>query len=123
MSNSCTLTDEVGESLLDYLRYGRPKTAYCEVFLTDHAPLRPLKADSLYSMIASHMRRVGITGTALGPHALRHGFATCMLSAGQSLKAIADMLGHRHVNSTFIYTKVDFETLKRMPLDWPEVQP
>jgi site-specific recombinase XerC len=46
-----------------------------------------------------------------------------MLSAGQSLKAIADMLGHRHVNSTFIYTKVDFETLKRMPLDWPEVQP
>ena len=116
------LTDEVGESLLDYLRYGRPKTGYCEVFLTARAPFHPLKADSLYSMIASHMRRAGITGTALGPHALRHGFATCMLSGGQSLKAIADMLGHRHVNSTFIYTKVDFETLKRMPLDWPEVQ-
>ena len=47
--------------------------------------------------------------------------ATCMLNAGQSLKAIADMLGHRDVNSTFIYTKVDFETLKKLPLDWPEV--
>ncbi|MBI4484008.1 MAG: tyrosine-type recombinase/integrase [Acidobacteria bacterium] len=115
------LTDQVGESLLDYLRFGRPKTAYCEVFLTAHAPFHPLNADNLYSMIAARMRRVGVTGTALGPHALRHAFATCMLNSGQLLKAIADMLGHRDVNSTFIYTKVDFETLEQLPLDWPEV--
>ena len=115
------LTDQVGESLLDYLRYGRPKTAYCDVFLTAHAPFHPLKADNLYTMIATRMHSVGATGTALGPHAFRHAFATCMLNAGQSLKAIADMLGHRDVNSTFIYTKVDFETLKKLPLDWPEV--
>jgi site-specific recombinase XerD len=115
------LTDQVGESLLDYLRYGRPKSAYCEVFLTAHAPFHPLKADTLYTMIAARMHMVGATGTAWGPHAFRHAFATCMLNAGQSLKAIADMLGHRNVNSTFIYTKVDFETLKQLPLDWPEV--
>ncbi len=113
----------MGESLLDYLRYGRPKTAYCEVFLTAHAPFHPLTADNLYTMIAARMHSVGATGTALGPHAFRHAFATCMLNAGQSLKAIADMLGHRDVNSTFIYTKVDFETLKQLPLDWPEVSP
>lgn len=115
------LTDEVGESFLDYLRHGRPKTVYREVFLTDRAPFHPLKAGHLYNMIASHTRRVGVTGAALGPHALRHAFATRMLNGGQSLKAIADLLGHRHVNSTFIYTKVDFETLKQLPLDWPEV--
>jgi len=117
------LTNQVGESLLDYLRYGRPKTAYCEVFLTAHAPFHPIKADNLYTMIDTRMHSVGTTGTASGPHAFRHAFATCMLNAGQSLKAIADMLGHRDVNSTFIYTKVDFETLKQLPLDWPEVSP
>jgi len=115
------LTDAAGESLLDYLRYGRPKTVYREVFLTAHAPLHPLKADNLYSMIAARMRCLGITGPALGPHGLRHGFATRMLNGGQSLKTIADMLGHRDINSTFIYTKIDFETLKQLPLDWPEV--
>ncbi|RKZ80205.1 MAG: integrase, partial [Gammaproteobacteria bacterium] len=49
--------------------------------------------------------------------------ATRMLQHGQSLKTIADLLGHRHINSTFIYTKVDLKTLHQLPLDWPEVQP
>ncbi|MDA2933342.1 tyrosine-type recombinase/integrase [Acidobacteria bacterium AH-259-D05] len=117
------LTDEGGESLLDYLRHDRPKTVHREVFLTDSAPFHPLKADTLYTMIASRMRRVGVTGAALGPHALRHAFASCMLKSSQSLKTIADMLGHRTLNSTFIYTKVDFKTLQQLPLDWPEVYP
>ena len=47
-----------------------------------------------------------------GTHVFRHGFATRMLAQGHSLKAIADVLGHRHLGSTFIYTKVDFEHLK-----------
>ncbi len=115
------LTDQVGESLLDYLRHGRPETAYREVFLTDRAPFHPLNADNLYLRIASRLRRVGVSGAALGPHALRHGFATRLLNGGQSLKTIADMLGHRDVNSTFIYTKIDFKTLQQLPLDWPEV--
>jgi site-specific recombinase XerD len=96
------LTDAAGESLLDYLRYGRPKTVYREVFLTDRAPLHPLKADNLYSMIAARMHCLGIAGPARGPHGFRHGFATRMLNGGQSLKTIADMLGHRDINSTFI---------------------
>jgi len=115
------LTKAVGESLLDYLRYSRPKTVYREVFLTDHAPIHPMKADNLYIMIATRLRCLGITGPALGPHGLRHGFATRLLNSGQSLKTIADLLGHRHVDSTFIYTKIDFETLQQLPLDWPEV--
>jgi site-specific recombinase XerC len=42
-----------------------------------------------------------------------------MLAQGHSLKAIADVLGHRHLGSTFIYTKVDFEHLKQVALPWP----
>jgi site-specific recombinase XerD len=43
-----------------------------------------------------------------------------MLQKGHSLKAIADVLGHRHLQTTFIYTKVDFNTLKQVALEWPE---
>jgi site-specific recombinase XerD len=57
----------------------------------------------------------------MGSHVFRHAFASRMLKHGQSLKTIADMLGHRHINTTFIYTKVDLETLRQLPLDWPEV--
>jgi len=43
-----------------------------------------------------------------------------MVNKGYSLKAVADVLGHRHLSTTFIYTKVDLNTLKQVALDWPE---
>ena len=39
---------------------------------------------------------------------------------GHSLKAVADVLGHRHLATTFIYAKVDFPALEAVPLPWPE---
>jgi len=44
-----------------------------------------------------------------------------MLQHGQSLKAIADLLGHRNINTTFIYTKADLQALRQVTLEWPEV--
>jgi site-specific recombinase XerD len=47
-----------------------------------------------------------------------------MLRQGHSLKSIADVLGHRHLSTTFLYTKVDFNALKQVALEWPqEVSP
>ena len=43
-----------------------------------------------------------------------------MLHQGHSLKAIADVLGHRHLSTTFIYTKVEFNALKHVALEWPQ---
>jgi site-specific recombinase XerD len=115
------LTDKVGESLLDYLRYGRPQALCPEVFLTVNPPYRPLQAPSRLSMIVvGRMRKAGVSRPK-GSHGFRHGFASRMLRHGQYIKTIADLLGHRNINSTFIYTKVDFQTLAQLPLDWPEV--
>jgi site-specific recombinase XerD len=39
------------------------------------------------------------------------------------IKTIADLLGHRRINTTFIYTKVDLPHLRLLAREWPEVQP
>jgi integrase len=45
------VTDQVGEALPAYLRHGRPNAPYQEVFLTAHAPIRPLKTPSALSVL------------------------------------------------------------------------
>jgi len=116
------ITADVGDALLDYLRNGRPCVAWPEVFLTHHAPVRPLSPTCLYNCVCSRLRSLGLGQGARGPHGFRHAFASRLLGNGHSIKTIADMLGHRDINSTFIYTKVDFRTLTDVPLDWPEVK-
>jgi site-specific recombinase XerD len=115
------LTVEVGESLLDYLRNARPACSRPEVFLTCRAPYHPLPHSSTLSAIVErHIRAAGIELPSAGSHAFRHGFATRMLQRGYALKAIADVLGHRHLSTTFVYTKVDFPALKQVALEWPQ---
>jgi integrase len=115
------LTAEVGESLLDYLRNSRPPCSCPEVFLTCQAPYHPLTNSCSLSLIVNRcLRAAGIELPSMGAHAFRHGFASRMLQQGHSLKAIADVLGHRRLGTTFLYTKVDFTALKQVALPWPE---
>ena len=91
------------------------------VFLTSRAPYHALlHANALSAVVERHLRKAGIELSSKGAHAFRHGFATRMLQQGHSLKAIADVLGHRHLGTTFIYTKVDFNSLKQVALPWPQ---
>jgi site-specific recombinase XerD len=115
------LSDEVGQSLLDYIRYARPHYSYPQVFLTCRAPYHPLTdSSSLSAIVNRHIRAARIDVPSKGAHAFRHGFATRMMEKGHTLKEVADVLGHRHLSTTFIYTKVDFNALKQVALDWPE---
>jgi len=115
------LTAEAGESLLNYLQNSRPPSSSAQVFLTCRAPYHPLPYSSSLSVIVErHIRAAGIDAPSKGAHAFRHGFATRMLHQGHSLKAIADVLGHRHLSTTFIYTKVEFNALKHVALEWPQ---
>ena len=115
------LTAQVGKGLLDYLQNSRPPYPYPHVFLTCRAPYHPLPhSSSLSAIVERHIRAAGIELSSKGAYTFRHGFATRMLHQGHSLKAVADVLGHRHLSTTFIYTKVDFNALKQVALEWPQ---
>jgi site-specific recombinase XerD len=115
------LTEAVGEALLAYLRHGRPACSCAQVFVTARAPYRALRRSSNVSQVVRQAAdKAGLQTSLRGAHALRHGLATRLLADGHSLKAIADVLGHRHLSTTFIYTKVDFAQLETVALDWPQ---
>ena len=112
------LSRRVGEALARYLREVRPCTSNRQVFLTLQAPVRPLGASSISSVVRSRMRRCGIECERRGAHALRHAFAQRLLDEGFTMAEIGDCLGHRSPDATAVYAKVDLAGLRQVVADF-----
>ena len=114
--SSLPLPCDVGEALADYLTLRGPRDTR-RVFLTEHAPTRPIRATGVRSVVRDACRRAGVEPVAA--HRLRHALASQLLREGASLIDISQVLRHKHLESTAIYAKVDLERLRQAAAVWP----
>jgi len=118
------LPKAVGSAIAAYLREQRPATPIRTVFIRHCVPVgKPLHSANVSDAVQKAFRRSGLNVPSHGAHTLRHTAATEMVRAGVSLKAVADVLRHRSIDTTAIYTKVDLPRLREVALPWPEVEP
>ena len=112
----------VARALVAYLKRDRPAVGHRRLFISLRPPLgRPLPTDGVRNVIRRAFGRCGIQAT--GPHILRQSWATLAHQRGTDLKLIADVLGHRSVDTTAPYAKVHFEQLRQAALPWPRPKP
>jgi site-specific recombinase XerD len=118
------LPDEAREAVLRYVRHGRPALSTSSLFVTHAFPYDAgITASTVSAAVQRAFRRAGIEHPSKGAHVLRHTLATQLVAARQPLKAIADVMRHREIDTTARYVRVDLERLRAAVRRWPvEVQ-
>ena len=115
------LPDTVAQALLSYLQQGRPPTASRAIFVGHLPPYQgPLSVAYVRASIRRAFARSGMKPR--GTHILRHSWATWAHRGGLGLKLIADVLGHRSLESTQRYAHVNLEELRQVALPWPRTK-
>jgi site-specific recombinase XerD len=109
---------ETGRAISNYIVYERPKTQNRAVFVRHVAPYhQPIGTGVVQRAVRKAYRRCGLPHTRV--HILRHSVASRLLRAGTPLKEIADVLRHRSLDTSAIYTKIDTARLTAVALPWP----
>lgn len=114
------LKANVGNMIVKYLTEARNNNVgYRNLFLGVKAPYTPLAPQGIYHIVSNIFKALNINLKHTGPHALRKAFATAMVNSGSSFKDVADVLGHRQLDTTRIYAKVDFVNLRKVSdMNW-----
>jgi integrase len=113
------LLDAVGEAIISYLHH-RPESQLREVFLSVRAPFLHLNGLAISHLVREYMTTAGVKTPKSGSTTFRHSWAIRALAHDSPMKAIADVLGHRCLDTTFIYAKADLKTLRQVAMAWPE---
>jgi integrase/recombinase XerD len=118
------LPHDVGQAISEYLRKGRPPTQSRHVFVLHHLQVgAPVTSGVISEAVKNALQQAEIEAPSQGAHLLRHTLATRLIRRGASLKEIADLLGHRCLESTRVYAKLDLASLRDVAQPWPEVTP
>jgi len=117
------LSEEVGNAIIDYLKYGRPKIELPYIFITVQAPYKELTSNGMGMAIRDYFLIAGVnfTNRKHGPHSLRHSLASNLLKSNESLPVISEILGHSNTETTMEYLRINIKLLRQCTLDVPFV--
>ena len=114
--------EEIGNAIIDYLKYGRPVSDTPFIFLKLYPPYERLSEPTLHSIVSAYLNKAGIPNVSIkkhGPHALRHSLAGILLERKTPLPVISEILGHGSTESTKAYLRIDIQTLRQCALEVP----
>jgi site-specific recombinase XerD len=117
------LLAEVGEAIIDYLKYSRKRSDSDRVFLYTRAPFSPMENCAVSAAISQIIETCGVNtnGRRHGPHSLRHSLASRFLENKELIPVISEALGHLHTNTTMSYLRIDIASLRQCALNTPPV--
>ena len=106
------LNDACKDALNDYLAVRRPITGrdHNSLFLSTRN--ERISRSSVHALVKKHLSAAGLDASEYSSHKLRHTAATLMLQNGVDVKAVQEVLGHEHLNTTEIYTHIDNDALR-----------
>ena len=106
------LNDACQEALRSYLAVRRPITGRDAgaLFLSNRD--QRISRSSVHALVKKYLAQAGLDSSQYSSHKLRHTAATLMLQNGVDVKAVQEVLGHEHLNTTEIYTHIDNEALR-----------
>ncbi|MEQ8784654.1 MAG: tyrosine-type recombinase/integrase [Pirellulaceae bacterium] len=114
------LLRRVREASGNYVHRDRPTTDDRHLFVRHRVPLgRAVTRELIRGVVRRAYATVPGCEQWTGTHVLRHTAATRLHRAGADLKCVADILGHRSIDTTAIYAKVDLDRLAATALPWP----
>jgi site-specific recombinase XerD len=113
------LSTRAADFIRKYLR--SRKDHYSPVFIRHSGKINPTMTDeqmrltprSIQRMVKKYTRKIKLP-IHVTPHVLRHSFATDLLIAGADIRSVQEMLGHKNIATTQIYTHVTNKHLREV---------
>lgn len=106
------LNDACKAALERYLAVRRPITGKDAQALFLSSRNQRISRSNVHALVKKHISHAGLDSSEYSSHKLRHTAATLMLQNGVDVKAVQEVLGHEHLNTTEIYTHIDNESLR-----------